>query len=118
MEHVDAADEGENCFWAAGHCDDNSRFVLFCPSKMDGTDEIDWKRTAEETVKKVEGSLNATGDLSLVTKLGRKGSKSVIELHNVPPQMHKCLPKSVRSIAWSREKGGPCGAQGWQSPNL
>jgi hypothetical protein len=104
---VDAADEGENSFWAAGYCDDNSRFLLFYPSKIDGTEEVDWKRTAEEIVKKIEDSLNATGDLSLVTKLGRKGSKSVIELHNVPPQMHKHLPKSAQSIAWSHEKDGP-----------
>ena len=53
-----------------------------------------------------ERSIRLTGDLSLVTKLGRKGSKSEIHILNVHPDDRDLVPDCIESIAWSFQLDG------------
>ena len=48
-----------------------------------------------------------TGDLSLLTTLGRKGKKSSVTLYNVRPDEYRYLPRHLTSIAWSYEDDAP-----------
>jgi hypothetical protein len=65
------------------------------------------RERTKNLLKWVQESLDQTGDLSMITKLGRKGSKSSIALYNVHPADYDLIPKYLESAAWSFEKDGP-----------
>ena len=75
-----------------GYCDDNSRYT----SSFD----------EEDVINTTKFYIQQAGDLSLVTKIGRKGSKSEIHYFNI--SAHTALKlKKVESIAWSFQTDGP-----------
>ena len=75
-----------------GYCDDNSRFT----SSYNEHDVLD------ATKKFIERA----GDLSLVTKIGRKGSKSEIHYFNLSAETALKVEK-LESLAWSFSEDAP-----------
>jgi len=75
-----------------GYCDDNSRYTC-------SLDE-------NEVIKNTAKYIQFAGDLSLVTKIGRKGSKSETHYFNLTAETALAL-KEVESIAWSFQLDGP-----------
>ena len=75
-----------------GYCDDNSKFIRI--------------ENEEDLVRLVEYYLQLAGDLSMVTKIGRKGSKCDIQFFNLSAEMTIKLEKCM-SIAWSFKHDAP-----------
>jgi len=75
-----------------GYCDDNSRF----------TSSYNEKDVLDATKKFIERA----GDLSLVTKIGRKGSKSEIHYFNLSAETALKV-KKLESLAWSFSDDAP-----------
>ena len=75
-----------------GYCDDNSRYTS--------------SFNEDEVIKATEFYIQQAGDLSLVTKIGRKGSKSEIHYFNLSAEKALSI-KQVESIAWSFTVDGP-----------
>jgi len=69
-----------------GYCDDNSRFLSLL--------------NEEDLIKLTKKYLKLTGDLSMVTKIGRKGSKSELHFYNLSSQTAIKL-KEWETVAWS-----------------
>jgi len=59
-----------------------------------------WENDLDELIKLIQSKINMTGDLSIVTKLGRKGKKCKILLFNIPADDIKKLERFF-SVAWS-----------------
>ena len=70
----------------AGFSDDNLVFL--------------WNALMSNLLKIIQQKIDMTGDLSIVSKLGRKGSKCVILLFNVPAEEVLKIIKFY-SVAWS-----------------
>jgi len=75
-----------------GYCDDNSKYIRVEDEK--------------DLVRLVEYYLQLAGDLSMVTKIGRKSSKCDIQFYNISADMTIKLKKCT-SIAWSFKSDGP-----------
>ena len=75
-----------------GYCDDNSKFIRV--------------ENEEDLVRLVEYYLQLAGDLSMVTKIGRKGAKCDIQFYNLSANMTIKLKKCM-SIAWSFKHDAP-----------
>jgi len=75
-----------------GYCDDNTRYTS-------STDETN-------VIKATEFFIKQSGDLSLVTKIGRKGSKSEVHYFNLSAETAISLRK-IESIAWSFQSDSP-----------
>jgi len=84
--HVVDKQDGELIIKMMGYCDDNSRFL----SAIKECDLI-W------LTKKF---LKLTGDLSMVTKIGRKGSKSEVHFFNLSATTASTLCE-IETVAWS-----------------
>ncbi len=97
LQAYDPSDEGNQFVWALGYCDDNSRYMLVPTGNL-----MDALHLAQE-------SIDITGDLSLVTKLGRKGSKTSAAIYNVDPTqlLQHASQCSLSSIAWSYKHMAP-----------
>jgi len=95
--------------WASGYVDDNNRHLGEKAGDGDGTEIEENSLTAgtNQLLKAAQVSLNATGNLSLITKLGRKGSKSSIAIYNVLPMEMKYMPTVLNLVAWLYAKDGP-----------
>jgi len=76
-----------------GYCDDNTRRY---------TSSYDENAVLEATKKIIQRA----GDLSLVTKIGRKGSKSEIHYFNLKAEMALKI-KKIESLAWSFSLDAP-----------
>ena len=66
-------DEGDWEFWGAGYSDDNGRFFLVAKAECDPNE-----KSIDKLQRLVQQSVHQTGDLTLVTKIGRKGAKTTI----------------------------------------
>ena len=53
-------------------------------------------------LREIQAQLNRSGDINLITKIGRSGAKSAITLYNIPLHMSKYVPQ-LSSIAWDYE---------------
>lgn len=82
---VDPVD-GEVMICKIGYCDDNTKFIRV--------------RNENDLIKLVTYYLQLAGDLSMVTKIGRKGSKCDIQFFNISAEMTMKLKKCI-SVAWS-----------------
>ena len=105
-----------------GHCDDNGCIIgipgcdiakeqLRKNGDLDKDEDLPEPRRRQHRETRwliwaIGVSLRITGDLSLVTKPGCKGSKSDIHILNVHPQDHDLIPKKFESIAWTHAKDG------------
>ena len=78
--------------YRVGYCDDNTRFITAV--------------TDEELIAAVKQLIKQTGDLSMVLKLGRKGSKCDISFFNLKIESIINLPE-FESFAWSFTKDAP-----------
>ena len=65
------------------------------------------REQAELATTLIQDSIDATGDLSMVTKLGRKGTKTTVTIYNLRREQRKWLPPSFTSYAWSFAIDGP-----------
>jgi len=74
-----------------GYCDDNSKYIRV--------------ENEEDLVRLVEYYLQLAGDLSMATKIGRKGSKCDIQFYNISAKMTIAL-KNCTSIAWNFKHDG------------
>ena len=84
--HIADKKDGTLIIKMMGYCDDNSRFLSLIDEK--------------ELILLTQKYINLTGDLSLVTKIGRKGSKSEIHFYNISASAAKKL-KEIETVAWS-----------------
>jgi len=75
-----------------GYCDDNSKFVQV--------------RNENDLVRLVQYYIQLAGDLSMVTKIGRKGSKCDLQFFNVSAEFTIKLRKTL-SVAWSFLQDSP-----------
>jgi len=75
-----------------GYCDDNTRYTS--------------SHDEEEVIRATQFYIQQAGDLSLVTKIGRKGSKSETHYFNLSAEKAISV-KQVESIAWSFTSDGP-----------
>ena len=75
-----------------GYCDDNSRFLSTV--------------SEEDLILLTQRYIRLTGDLSMVTKIGRKGSKSEIHFFNLSASIAAKL-EEVETIAWSFSEDMP-----------
>jgi len=75
-----------------GYCDDNTRFITAV--------------TDEELIAAVRQFIKQTGDLSMVLKLGRKGTKCDISFFNLKIESIINLTE-FESVAWSFAKDAP-----------
>ena len=75
-----------------GYCDDNSRYTS--------------SLNEDDVIRATRFYIQQAGDLSLVTKIGRKGSKSEIHYFNLSAEKALSV-KQVESIAWSFKVDGP-----------
>jgi len=75
-----------------GYCDDNTRY----------TTSLDEK----EVIATTRHYIQQAGDLSMVTKIGRKGSKSEVHYFNLSAKMALSL-KRIETTAWSFTKDAP-----------
>jgi len=76
----------------AGYSDDNEDFL--------------WMTLVKDLLRMIQKKIDYTGDFSIVTKVGRKGSKCVILLFNVPARVALSMIKFY-STAWSFEDDMP-----------
>jgi len=75
-----------------GYCDDNTRYTS--------------SRNESDVIRATELYIKRAGDLSLVTKIGRKGSKSEVHYYNLSAECALNL-KKISSFAWSFTADGP-----------
>lgn len=75
-----------------GYCDDNSKFIS--------------AQNEELLITLVQHYVQLTGDLSMITKIGRKSSKCEIQFFNISAKMALKLEK-VWSTAWSFNHDAP-----------
>jgi len=75
-----------------GYCDDNTRYT----SSMN----------EDEVILATQRYIKRSGDLSLVTKIGRKGSKSEIHFYNLSAEKALTI-EQTESFAWSFVTDGP-----------
>ena len=75
-----------------GYCDDNTRYTS-------SYNEL-------EVISATEKYIQRAGDLSLVTKIGRKGSKSEVHYFNLSAETALKINK-IKSTAWSFNIDGP-----------
>ena len=69
-----------------GYCDDNSRYTT--------------SYNEEEVIAATRHYIQRAGDLSMVTKIGRKGSKSEVHYFNLSAELALSL-KEIETTAWS-----------------
>ena len=84
--------DGQVIICKIGYCDDNSKFIRV--------------ENEEDLVKLVFYYLQLAGDLSMVTKIGRKGSKCDIQFFNISADLTIKLRKTI-STAWSFKHDAP-----------
>ena len=75
-----------------GYCDDNTRYTS--------------SYNENDVISATEKYIQRAGDLSMVTKIGRKGSKSEVHYFNLSADTSLKLSK-IKSIAWSFSIDGP-----------
>jgi len=84
--------DGEVIICKIGYCDDNSKFI-----RVENENDL---------MTLVHHYLQMAGDLSMATKIGRKGAKCDIQFFNISAyltlKLHKCT-----SIAWSFKQDSP-----------
>jgi len=90
--HITDAKDGKVKVDRIGYCDDNTRYT----SSMNEKDVI----------LATEYFLQQAGDLSLVTKIGRKGSKSEVHYFNLRAETAIKIRK-INSFAWSFANDSP-----------
>ena len=90
--HITDLEDGEVTVDRIGYCDDNTRYT----SSMN---EL-------EVIKATKLYIKRAGDLSLVTKIGRKGSKSEVHYYNLSAETAIKL-EAIDSYAWSFSTDGP-----------
>ena len=114
----DPLDYDHRKLWAAGYCDDNSRWMKFqSPRKgnrqtLSGNPDaavdpegnrrnVDTreaqaneliKAQAQMATRTIQDSIDATGDLSMITKLGRKGAKTTVTISQGAGAHQDALP--------------------------
>jgi len=123
MDDRDEVVATDKPFWAKGYCDDNTLFFGIPDESEELSADLDCLvDTAQErqlprdtqlrraklrwTIRHAERSIRTTGDLSLITKLGRKGSKSEVHILNIHPDDRDIIPETLESIAWSYKLDG------------
>jgi len=84
--------DGKLKLYRIGYCDDNSRFISHI--------------NEDELLAAVQQFIKQSGDLSIVIKIGRKGSKSDVSFFNLSPSTIAHLPE-LRTIAWSYVQDAP-----------
>ena len=72
----------------------------------DDNTENNQNQCVEELIKAIQKYIKLSGDLSMVLKIGRKGSKCVIYLYNIPAEKILNLP-TFETIAWSFKEDRP-----------
>jgi len=72
----------------------------------DNTENNQNQQCIEELIKAIQTYIKLSGDLSMVLKIGRKGSKCVIYLYNIPAEKILNLP-TFETIAWSFKDDRP-----------
>ena len=90
--HIVDPRDGEVCVDRIGYCDDNTRYT----SSLNEQDVLD--ATAQ--------FIQRAGDLSLVTKIGRKGSKSEVHYFNLKAETALKIEK-INSLAWNFSNDAP-----------
>ena len=75
-----------------GYCDDNTRYTS--------------SHNEDDVIRATQFYIQQAGDLSLVTKIGRKGSKSEVHYFNLSAEKAIGI-KPIESIAWSFTVDGP-----------
>jgi len=90
--HIVDQIDGKVMLCKIGYCDDNSKFIRV--------------ENEKDLVRLVEYYLQLAGDLSMVTKIGRKGAKCDIQFYNLSAEMTIKLRKCM-SIAWSFKHDAP-----------
>jgi len=86
------ARDGKIKLYRIGYSDDNTRIISLVSD--------------EELIKAVKQFIKQSGDLSIVLKIGRKGSKCDISFYNLKLKTIASLPQ-FDSIAWNYNKDGP-----------
>jgi len=96
----------------------NTNYQFSTVDKKDGTVEVGeagysddnlvllWNNNTGELIAIIQKKIDMTGDFSIVCKLGRKGSKCIIYLFNIPAEEAKKMIKFF-SIAWSFSEDKP-----------
>ena len=84
--HVQDRDDGEIWIYMMGYCDDNTKFIS--------------AQKEEILIPLVQHYIQLAGDLSMITKIGRKSSKCEIQFYNISAAMTLKLQK-LWSTAWS-----------------
>jgi len=84
--HVQDKDDGEVWIYMMGYCDDNTKFLS--------------AQNEELLIPLVQHYIQMAGDLSMITKIGRKSSKCEIQFFNISAKMTVKLQK-MWSTAWS-----------------
>jgi len=84
--HVHDRDDGEIWIHMMGYCDDNTKFISSHDENL--------------LIPLVQNYIQLAGDLSMITKIGRKSSKCEIHFFNISAKMAMNLEKSW-STAWS-----------------
>jgi len=84
--HISDDKDGKLVIKMMGYCDDNSRFLSLLNEK--------------DLITLTKKFIQLTGDLSMVTKIGRKGSKSEIHFYNLSADTAFAL-KEWETTAWS-----------------
>jgi len=84
--HVQDRDDGEVWIYMMGYCDDNSKFLS--------------TRKEELLIPLAHHYIQMSGDLSMITKIGRKSSKCEVQFFNISAEMTIKLQRSW-STAWS-----------------
>jgi len=90
--HISDGADGTVTVDRIGYCDDNTRYT----SSFD----------EQEVLLATKLYIKRAGDLSLVTKIGRKGSKSEVQYYNLTAETALKL-KPLHSFAWSFAKDKP-----------
>ena len=84
--HVQDKDDGEVWIYMMGYCDDNTKFIS--------------THNEELLIELAQHYVQTAGDLSMITKIGRKSSKCEIQFFNISAKMTMKLQK-IWSTAWS-----------------
>ena len=108
MDEVDPTKKRGNPYtfqvWDTGRDDEPVRFSF---SYCDDNDAVHGAETMEQLYKEISKSVRMTGYFSVVTKLGRAGSKSTIHLYNLDPRYAARVKEKWKfeSYAWSFAHG-------------
>jgi len=84
--HISDRKDGTLVIKMMGYCDDNSRFLSLL--------------NEEDLIRLTQRFIKLTGDLSMATKIGRKGSKCEVHLYNISAETAFAL-KEWDTTAWS-----------------